>query len=198
MERDRHGARQPERFNPERAASLNDRARFDYLPPKDLIPLLDIPSQGVLIDFGTGTGLYAVEIAMLRPDIRVIGVDEQKKMLDLFSENWSRHSLKNLTSCWSKDESYSRIKVTADRILALNVLHELGDEAMEEIKSLLKPSGRVLFVDWNSKIERPVGPPRDHVYSPEEGNTRVLNFGFSVLEKRIFPYHYALSCGVKN
>ena len=69
---------------------------------------------------------------------------------------------------------------------------------MAEIKALLKPSGQVLFVDWSSAIERPVGPPRDHVYSPEEGLARVQNFGFSVSKKQNFPYHYALLCGVKN
>lgn len=198
MEHDRHGARQPERFNPDRASGLNDRARFDYLPPRELLPLLNIPPQGVLVDFGAGTGLYAIEIAALRPDVRVVGVDEQKKMLEFFAQNYSRHPLKNLSSYWSKEEGYRQLRGTVDRILALNVLHELGDGAMEEIKSLLKPLGQVLFVDWSSAVERPAGPPRDHVYSPEEGTVRVQNFGFSVFKKQNFSYHYALLCGVKN
>ena len=198
MEHDRHGARQPERFNPERAASLNDRTRFDYLPPKDLISLLGLEPKGVLIDFGAGTGLYAIEIAALCPETQVIGVDEQEKMLEFFSQNLAKSPLRNLKALWTKDEKYSHLKKTADGVLALNVLHELGDRAMEEIQALLKPSGRVLFVDWNSEIERPVGPPRDHVYSPQEGRLRVLDFGFSVLKERMFPYHYALLCGVKN
>ena len=198
VEHDRHGARQPERFNPERAASLNDRTRFDYLPPKDLISLLGLAPKEVLIDFGAGTGLYAIEIAALRPEIQVIGVDEQEKMIEFLSENLVQSPLKNIKALWTKDEKYSHLKKTADGVLALNVLHELGDRAMEEIQALLKPSGRVLFVDWNSEIERPVGPPRDHVYSPQEGRLRVLDFGFSVIKERMFPYHYALLCGVKN
>jgi hypothetical protein len=37
---DRHGARQPERFDPKRAARLDDRTRFEYLPPERLFALL--------------------------------------------------------------------------------------------------------------------------------------------------------------
>ena len=52
----RHGARQPERFNPERAAKPDDPARFEYLPSEEVATLLDIPAAGKVADFGTGTG----------------------------------------------------------------------------------------------------------------------------------------------
>ena len=37
---DRHGARQRERFNPARAALLDDRSRFEYLPPDEIFNML--------------------------------------------------------------------------------------------------------------------------------------------------------------
>jgi len=60
---DRHGARQPERFDPARAALLDDPARFEYLPPDEVFTMLAAPTGGRVVDFGAGTGAYAIELA---------------------------------------------------------------------------------------------------------------------------------------
>ena len=51
-----------------------------------------------------------------------------------------------------------------ERVFALNVLHELGDDALRVLVGLLRPEGVALVVDWNADVERAVGPPNDHVY----------------------------------
>ncbi len=53
---DRSGSRQPQRFDPDRAARLDDPARLAYLPPDDLLALLAPPHGSTLLDFGAGTG----------------------------------------------------------------------------------------------------------------------------------------------
>lgn len=198
MEHDRHGARQPERFDPARAAGLNDSARFNYLSPGDVLSMLDTPQGATLVDFGAGTGLYAIEIASARPDLSVIALDEQEKMLEFLRVNLAQRPTPHLRPLLSKDVEAKKLRGQVDRILALNVLHELGDDAMIELKALLNKTGRVLFIDWNSEVERPIGPPKDHVYSVSEGVARVEHFGFSVVERRLFLYHYALSCVLKS
>ncbi|MGB8267164.1 MAG: methyltransferase [Candidatus Velthaea sp.] len=77
----RHGAKQPERFDPSRAARLDDPARFEYLPPAVLLTLLDLAENATLVDFGAGTGVYAIEIARARPAVLVYAVDENETML---------------------------------------------------------------------------------------------------------------------
>lgn len=79
-----------------------------------------------------------------------------------------------------------------DRALALNVLHELGDEALRSVKRLLKPGGLALFIDWNAEVERPAGPPADHVYSPAEGRQRLEQAGFKIRGEKLFPFHYSI------
>jgi len=187
---DRHGARQPERFNPERASRLDDPARFEYLPPEEVAKMLDVPAEGRVLDFGTGTGTYAIELARLRPDIEVVALDEQSEMLGLLRAKPAAAELANLKPALPADLAAHKGRM--DRVLALNVLHELGDESLRNLKALLGPGGAALFIDWNAAVERPAGPPADHVYSPAEGRRRLEQMGFAIRGEKLFPYHYSI------
>ncbi|MGA8185848.1 MAG: class I SAM-dependent methyltransferase [Terriglobia bacterium] len=187
---DRHGARQPERFNPERASRLDDPTRFEYLPVREVAEALDVPAGGKLLDFGTGTGTYAIELARLRPDVEVIALDEQPEMLGLLRAKPAASELVNLKPALPEDMAHYKGKI--DRVMALNVLHELGDEALRNLKALLAPGGAALFIDWNAAVERPAGPPADHVYSPAEGRRRLQQMGFAIRGEKLFPYHYSI------
>ena len=187
---DRHGARQPERFDPARAALLDDPARFEYLSPDEVFALSAAPTGGRVVDFGTGTGAYAIELAKRRPDLEVIALDEQPQMLDLLRAKPAAQKLANLSPVHTAE--IARLRGTADRVLALNVLHEVGDEALLALAALLKPGGAALIVDWNAGVERPVGPPRDHVYTVAEARERIERAGLRIESERMFKYHYAL------
>jgi SAM-dependent methyltransferase len=187
---DRHGARQPEGFNPERAARLDDPARFEYLSPQEVAKMLDVPAGGKLLDFGTGTGTYAIELARLRPDVEVIAFDEQPEMLDLLRAKPEASELKNLKPVLPAEIAAYEGEI--DRVLALNVLHELGDEALRNLKALLGSGGLALFVDWNADADRPAGPPAGHVYSPAEGRRRLEQMAFAIRGEKLFPYHYSI------
>ena len=197
MEHDRHGARQPHRFDPRRAAVLDERERFETLPPPDVFALLDAPKGATVVDFGTGTGTYALELAQSRPDVRVIALDEQPEMLDRLRAKLAAHPVKNVEPLLSPTSESRALKGKADRVLGLNVLHELGDEALGEVAALVAPGGVVLFIDWNAEVERTVGPSRDHVYSPAEAAARLEARGFEVLRQQRFPLHYGLLCRPK-
>jgi SAM-dependent methyltransferase len=189
MSHERHGAKQPHRFDPARAKILDDPARFEYVAPEALLALLEIPPAGTLIDFGTGTGLYALEIARRRPDVRVLALDEQPPMLAHVRDAIARSALDNVEAVSS--DAIAALNNGADRVLALNVLHELGDRALGEVRSLLAPGGKAVFVDWNAEVERPVGPPRDHVHDVAEATARLAGAGFAVVSRHTFAYHYA-------
>jgi ubiquinone/menaquinone biosynthesis C-methylase UbiE len=185
---ERHGAKQPKRFNPERAAQLDDQERFNYLPVDDVMTLLDAPPGARLLDFGTGTGTYAIALARRRPDLHIVALDEQPQMLALLQEKLQREPLANIEPALGSGESLSAF----DRVLALNVLHEAGDQALQSIRRALRGQGQAVFIDWNGEVERPAGPPRDHVYTIPEARERLATIGFAILSERLFPYHYAM------
>ncbi len=192
-EPDRQGARQPQRFDAKRASMLDDRARFEFLPPDRIFALLAAPEGGRVIDFGTGTGLFALELARARPDLEIVAIDEQPEMLERLRSNpeLARHS--NIAPRHRSE--LAALLGTADAVLAINVLHELGDEATAQLARLVKPHGRIVVVDWNAAIERPIGPPRDHVYTSAQARARLERVGLRVTEETPLKYHFVLTAG---
>jgi 2-polyprenyl-3-methyl-5-hydroxy-6-metoxy-1,4-benzoquinol methylase len=120
----------------------------------------------------------------------VIALDEQPEMLGLLRAKPAASELVNLKPALPADMAVYKGKI--DRVMALNVLHELGDEALRNLKALLSPGGAALFIDWNAAVERPAGPPADHVYSPAEGRERLQQMGFAIRGEKLFPYHYSI------
>ena len=192
----RAGAKQPERFDAQKADRLDDPSRFEYLPPEKIVALLDLPRGGTVVDFGTGTGTYAIRVAEARPDVTVVALDEQPEMLERLRAKPAARSLANLHPVLP--DQIQQLRGRADRVLALNVLHELGDDALSALGSLRNANGFVIFIDWNAELERPVGPPRDHVYGPREAVERLESQGYSAEILDPMPYHYVLRARPKH
>jgi SAM-dependent methyltransferase len=188
----REGARQPEVFNAAGASLLEDTARFDYLPPDEIVSLLDAPAAGVVIDFGAGTGVFSIELARRRPDLRVIALDEQPRMLELMRAKPALQQFTNIEPM--PVDRIDSIMGHADRILAINVLHEVGDDALREMSHLLKPKGAALIIDWDGGIDRSVGPPKGHTHTLDEARERLTKAGFQVETLEHMRYHFVLRC----
>jgi len=186
---ERHGARQPHRFDPARAAKLDDPARLEWVPPQEVLRLLDAPEAGLVVDFGAGTGMYAAALARLRPDLRVLALDEQQPMLERLAARAANEGLANLEP--TAPDALEEVRGRVDRVLALNVLHELGDDALAALVALLRPDGAALVIDWNAAVERPAGPRREHVYAPSEARERLARVGVPTSADAAFPFHHA-------
>ncbi len=186
----RKGAKQPEVFNPARAALLDDPKRFEFLPPDKVTTLLDAPQGAVVIDFGAGTGTFSIELAQRRPDLKLIALDEQPGMLDLLKAKPAMRQLTNIQPMLT--DQIDTIKGAADRVLAINVLHEVGDDALRGMLQLLKPGGWALIIDWDGEMDRPIGPPKGHTHSPAEARARLTQAGFKVEPLDHLRYHFVL------
>jgi len=185
----REGAKQPQVFDPARAAMLDDPGRFEFLPPDEIVGLLDAPHDGVVIDFGAGTGTFSIEIAKRRPDLKVIALDEQHGMLDLMK---AKAPVRELGIVPILSDQIDSIKGAADRVVAINVLHEVGDDDLRRMCELLKPEGSALIVDWDGETDRPIGPPKGHTHSIAEARERLEKAGFESDVLDHLRYHFVL------
>jgi SAM-dependent methyltransferase len=120
------------------------------------------------------------------PETRVVAFDIQPEFLAIIAQRIAERDLANVRAT-------DRIEGRFDRIFALNVLHEVGDDDLTVIRKALRPGGFALFVDWDATIDRPTGPPRDHAHSPAEGRERLRAAGFAhikQIEEPKLPYHF--------
>ena len=173
-----------EKFDPGHAHRLENPQRLVELPPENVVALLDLHGAETVVDYGAGTGLYTVPIATALPRGRVFAVDEHAELLDLIDAKMAAAGLPSdrLTKVQTTENRVPLADGTADRVFLLNVLHHIWDEpaAMGEVVRLLAPGGRLVVVDF-AQMDRPVGPPNDHVLSLEQARASVAGMGLREL-----------------
>jgi SAM-dependent methyltransferase len=174
-------------FDPSRAARLDDPERFTYLAPDDVIAFVDAPPNAVVLDFGTGTGTYALAFARTRPDCTVIGLDIQPAMIEYLRAKPDAALVRS-----GGPELLDALRGTIDRVFAINVLHELEDHHLRALFGALAPDALATFIDWNPAVDRPAGPAAENLYDLTEAERFLGSAGFATESTRTLRYHYAL------
>lgn len=104
---------------------------------------------GNLLDLGCGTGLELDEIFKIYPDIKVIGVDLTKAMLDVLKQ---KHPEKDITLINASYFDYDFGIERFDAIISFQTMHHLSHD--QKIKlysraySALKPGGKYIECDY--------------------------------------------------
>lgn len=183
--------KQPHPFDPRKAAALDDPERERWFPTDALLILLDVSTHALVLDYGTGTARYALKVAAKYPAARVSAFDFQAPMLQIARERVRDSNLQNIAVVGPAAAS---LEGSFDRIMAINVLHEIEVADLHQIRDLLKPDGFALFIDWDASIPRDFGPPAHHAYTVDEARGRLRSTGFEsrVIAEPRFPYHYVV------
>ncbi|CAN5796183.1 methyltransferase domain-containing protein [soil metagenome] len=187
--------REPHKFDPARTARLEDPDRQRFLPNDYLIGLLGLSGSETIVDYGAGSGVLSIELGRALPRGEVHAVEENPEMYKLLDERISASGLGNVRAHEISDNRVSLPDGSADRVLAVNLLHEIvGETALQEMHRLLKPEGTLLVVDWRADVDREEGPPRHVTFDLEGARETVQEAGFMVetVEGDDLPYHLAL------
>lgn len=172
-----------EKFDPTHADKLENSERLVELPPAKLVELLRLTGAETVVDFGAGTGMYSIPLADAVPLGRVLAVDEQPQLLDrLRAKLEARPSVHNVQPVLTEDGRAPLDDGVAERMLIINVLHHIDDDpgALAEIHRLLAPGGLLLAAEF-AQMDRPVGPPNDHVLSLDQVRALLTGAGLSEL-----------------
>lgn len=187
------GERDPKKFDPARADVLDAPEREAYLPTAELIDLLELEGVQRVVDYGAGTGRLSLALAgELGEGGRVAAVDESEEMFERLSTRVA--GVAGVEAILIGDNRVPLDDGWAQRILALNVLHEVrGETALAEMRRLLAPGGFLLAVDWERGRDRDFGPPDEVLYSREEAESELRAAGLRAEPvNAALPYHFAV------
>jgi SAM-dependent methyltransferase len=213
------------KFDPRNVARLDDPARLDYQPVRAVLGLLELTGDETVVDYGAGVGYLTLPLAAALPRGRVVAVDMSAELLATLGERLRAQAndgaaQANVGAALAADAAApttdaaasadGRVELvhttgnrvplpdgSADAIVAVNLWHEIYDEpaALDELRRLLAPGGRLAIVDW-ATVERPAGPPAAHVLSLDQALAVTDGMGLAAAEVypagSLFPYHYAI------
>jgi ubiquinone/menaquinone biosynthesis C-methylase UbiE len=136
-------------FPAESSEGLVNPLRRVFQNPRRILKPYILPGMTIL-DFGCGPGFFTIDIAkFLNGSGKVIAADLQKEMLDKLKTKITGSALEKKIVLHKCESDKIGLAAQADFILAFYVIHEVTDheKLFEELKSILKPEGRMLIVE---------------------------------------------------
>lgn len=117
----------------------------------------------IAADFGCGSGGWAIPLAKKLEKGKILALDIQEEPLSALRAKASLFKLKNIETIKADVERGTDLAdESCDLVLLTNLLFECEDEKkiLQEAKRVLKPSGRILIVDWKADVTLGPGEKR--------------------------------------
>lgn len=149
-------------------------------------------------DFGAGSGFYTVALARaVGSNGHVYALEVQKELLARIKAECEKQKLNNVDIIWSNIEKLGGTKLrerTIDAAVVSNVFFQIEHKDMfaSELKRVLKPGARVLFVEWSDSYSG-MGPAQSAVVPQSRAEEFFRTNGFEI--EHTFPagaHHYGL------
>lgn len=179
---------------------LRDAWRREHLDPDRFWAEIGLQPGQAALDVGCGIGYFALPAARrVGPEGRVHAVDVSPYMVGHVAREAEREGLGQLVAAVSGEHLLPVPSGSCDLALVAFVIHEVVDGArlLAEVARALKPTGRLVLVDWSTDSEEPDNLPRRLRYAPatvaylvrkaglEPGRPRALNAANWLLEARL-------------
>lgn len=149
-------------------------------------------------DLGAGSGHYALAAAgIVGPTGQVYAIDVQEDVLARVRDAARERKLKNVETIWGDFERAGGTKLRSqvlDAAILSNVLFQLEhrEAALEELKRILRPGGKLLVLDWTGAWGG-IGPDESRIVSERDAEELFIGAGFHKVKS--FPggpHHYSI------
>ncbi|MBU6323254.1 MAG: methyltransferase domain-containing protein [Patescibacteria group bacterium] len=171
---------------------------MDFSDPKANILQLGLREGMRVCDIGAGSGHYAVAAGnIVGEDGKVYAVDVQEDILKHVRDHAKERGLHNVETIWGDAEKVGGTTLrdhVADAVILSNTLFQLErrDEAVKEIRRILRPGGKLLVIDWAGAYGG-MGPSGDRVVTEYAAEDLFIGGGFHKLKDfRAGPHHYGI------
>lgn len=167
-----------------------------FSDPTKIIEQCGIQAGMDIADFGSGSGFYSLAASKaLVSTGRVYAIDAQKDLLTKLKNHAVREGQYNIEVVWGDIEKLGGTKLresSVDLVFMCNVFFQLEnkEDAVKEALRILKPRGRIVFVDWSDSFGG-IGPHQKSVFKKDKAVPFFEKYGFS-MDKEITAgsHHY--------
>ncbi len=172
-----------------------------FSDPRDIVEQLHLSPDMKVADFGSGSGHYSLALAEKLREGRVYAVDVQRDLLERLKTEASKTFLTStetvIETVWGDIEKLGGTKLrdgSLDMVIVANLLFQVEDKKtpLLEAKRVLKPSGRLLLVDWSESFGG-MGPAPEAVLTRSDAEALLVSCGFElVTEVSAGAHHYGI------
>jgi ubiquinone/menaquinone biosynthesis C-methylase UbiE len=180
---------------------FNSEERRKWQNPDDILISAGVKTGLTFVDVGCGDGFFAVPAARLVGNSgKVYGLDVDSDAISRLKEKAAKETPRNLELKVGMAEETVFCDSCADIVFFGIDFHDFSDpkKVLSNAKRMLKPSGRLIDLDWKKEPMR-LGPPLQTRFSKEKASSLIEAAGFKIdCTKDEGLYHYIIVATPKS
>lgn len=167
-----------------RTFGFNDKLVANFLEPAQIIKKYLCPKKSmVAVDFGCGSGGWAMPLAKILEDGKVYAIDLLEEPLSVLRSKIRTGDIVNVEVIKADVEKIilRLLANSADIVLMTNLLFQAKNKeaVLGEAKRILKPGGKLLVVDWSESDA--IGPQK--TIAAKDVSVLAKKLGFSPVDE---------------
>jgi ubiquinone/menaquinone biosynthesis C-methylase UbiE len=175
-----------------------EKSSSRFSDPKNNVEQFGLHAGMSVADFGSGSGHYTLASAEAVGDAgRVYAIDIQQELLKKVKNLSKTEHRQNIEVIWGDIEEIGGTKLrdnAVDAVIISNVLFQVenNESTIAEALRVLKPKGRLLFVDWSDSFGN-LGPREENIIRESAARRLFERNGFEhVRDIDAGRHHYGL------
>ncbi len=178
------------KFDPKKIDILISEERKKEIDPLKYLKEKGLKKGMAFADIGCGPGFFVLPASkIVGSKGKVFALDTEEEMLAALKK---RRPGKNVVILKSEETKLPVEDKAVDIAIMVFVLHEVHHpvDFLKEVKRILKPSGKLIVIDWEKKVEEK-GPPFEERIPKEKAKEVFEHAGFKKIEtESLNPSHY--------